>query len=135
MSNSNCKSHALKQPVISSFVGQTIITHMSPVLTNKDNIQQKDTIISSFKRSNEDNSLMEGNVSKKTNTKATPPKTSQLKLNKEDLGMDILHKIQLMKNDMNKNHAEINVKVDSNITVQKSVQSSLSNLIGFPARV
>ena len=78
---------------------------------------------------------MEGNVSKKTNTKATPLKTSQLKLNKEDLGMDLLHEIQLMRNDMNKNHSELSVKVDSNITELKSVQFSLSNLIGVPARV
>ena len=71
MSNSNCKSNTLNQPVISSLVCQKTVTHISPVLTNKDNIQQKDTS-SSVKRSNEDNSLVEGNVSKKTNTKATP---------------------------------------------------------------
>ena len=134
MFNSNCKSITLNQPVISSFIGQKTVTHMPPVLTNKDNIKQKDT--SSFvKRSNEDNSLVEGNVSKKTNTKATPPKTSQLKLNKEDLGMDLLHEKQLMRNNMNRNHSELSVKVDSSITELKSVQLSLSSLTGLPARV
>ena len=59
MSNSNCKSNTLNQPVISCFIGQKTVTHMSPVLTNKDNIQQKDTC-SSVKRSSEDNSLVEG---------------------------------------------------------------------------
>ena len=56
-------------------------------------------------------------------------------LNKEDLGMDLLHELQLMRNDMNKNHSELSAKVDSNITELKSVQSSLSNLIGLPAWV
>ena len=78
MSNSNHKSYTLIQPIISSFVGQKTVIHMSPVLTNKDNIHQKD---------------------------------------------------------MNKNHSELSVKVDSNTTDLKSVQSSLSNSIGFPARV
>ena len=77
---------------------------------------------------------MEGNVSKKTNTKAAPPKTSQLKLNKVDLGTDLLHEIQLMRNDMNKNHSELSAKVDSNITELKAVQSSLSNLNCLPVR-
>ena len=81
MSNSNYKSNTLNQPVISSFIGQKTVTHMSPVLANKDNIQKKDTS-SSVKRPNEDNSPVERNVSKKTNTKATPPKTSELKLNR-----------------------------------------------------
>ena len=107
---------------------------MSPVQTNKDNIQQKDTS-SSDKRSNEDNSLVEGNVSKKTITKATPLKTSQLKLNKEDLDTDLLYKLQLTRNDMNKNHSELGANVDSNITELKSVQLSLSHLIGLPATV
>ena len=49
--------------------------------------------------------------------------------------MDLLHEIQLMRNDMNKNHSELSAKVDSNITELKSVQLSLSNLIGLPARV
>ena len=71
MSNSNCKSNTLNQPVISSSIGQTTVTYMPPVLTKKDNIQQNYTSLS-VKRSNEDNSLVEGNVSKKTNTKATP---------------------------------------------------------------
>ena len=99
---------------------------------DKDNIQQRNTS-SSVKRSNEDNSPVEGNVSKKTNTKATLLKTSQLKLNKEDLGMDLLHEIQLMRNDMNKNHSELSAEVDLNITELKSVQLCLSNLIGLPA--
>ena len=117
MSNSNHKSNTLNQPVISSFIGQKTVIHMSPVLTNKDNIQQKDTN-SSVKRSNEDISLVEGNVSKKTNTKATPPKKLQQKLNKEDFGTDLLHEILLMRNDMNKNHSELSAKVDSNITTE-----------------
>ena len=78
---------------------------------------------------------MEGNVSKKTNTKAILLKMSQLKLNKVDLGMDLLHEIQLVRNDMNKNHSELSVKVDSNITELKSVQLSLSNLLDLLARV
>ena len=89
-------SNTSNKPDISSFIGLKTVTHMSPVLTNKDNTQEKDTS-SSVKRSNEDNSLVEGNVSKKTNTKVTPPKTSQPKLNKEDLGMDLLCEIQLMR--------------------------------------
>ena len=40
-----------------------------------------------------------------------------------------------MRNDMNKNHSEPSEKVDSNITELKSVQLSLSNLIGLPARI
>ena len=36
---------------------------------------------------------------------------------------------------MNKNHSELSAKVDLNITELKSVQLSLSNLIGLPARV
>ena len=36
---------------------------------------------------------------------------------------------------MNRNYLELSAKVDSNITELKSVQSSLSNLIGLPARV
>ena len=36
---------------------------------------------------------------------------------------------------MNRNHSELSVKVDFNITELKSVQSSLSNLSGLPARV
>ena len=67
--------------------------------------------------------------------KATPPKTSEPKLNIDDLGMDLLHELQLMKNNMNKNHSELSLKVDSNITELKPVQSSLSNLIGLPARI
>ena len=133
MSNSNCKSNTLNQPVILSFVGQKTVTHMSPVLTK---------IIS--------NKRIQAHLSKgqmkiivqwkemyqrKTNTKATPPKTSQLKLNKGDLGTDLLHEIQLMRIDMNKNHSELSAKVDSNITELKSVQLSLSNLIGLPARI
>ena len=81
------------------------------------------------------NSLVEGNVSKKTKTKATSLKTSQLKLNKEGLGTDLLHETQLMRNDISKNHSELSAKVDSNIIEMKFVQSSLSNLIGLPARV
>ena len=47
---------------------------------------------------------------KKPNTKATPLKTSQPKLIKEDWGIDLLHEIQLLRNDMNKNHSELNMK-------------------------
>ena len=36
---------------------------------------------------------------------------------------------------MNRNHSELSVKVDSNITELKSLQSSLSSLIGLPARI
>ena len=36
---------------------------------------------------------------------------------------------------MLRNHPELSVKVDSNITELKSVQSSLPNFIGLPARV
>ena len=32
MSNLNCSSNTLNQPVISSFIGQKTVTHMSPVL-------------------------------------------------------------------------------------------------------
>ena len=134
MSNLNPKSNTLNQPVISSFVGQKTSTHISLVLINKENAQQKDTC-SSVKRSNEEHSPVEGNVTKKTNTKATPLKTLQLKLNKEDYHMDLLHEIQLLRNDMNKSHSELGAKVDSNTAELKTVQSSLSNLTGLLARV
>ena len=39
--------------------------------------------------------------------------------------MDLLHEIQLMRNDMNKNHSELSAKVDSNIIELQSAQSSL----------
>ena len=65
------------------------------------------------------------------NNKATP----QLKLIKEDWGVNVLHELQLLWNDMNRNHSELSAKVDSNITELKSVQSSLSNIIGLLARV
>ena len=49
--------------------------------------------------------------------------------------MDLLHEIQLLRNDMNKNHSELSVKVDSNTVNLKTVQLSLSNLTGLLARV
>ena len=134
MSNSIHKSNTLNQPVISNFMGQKTSTHNSQVLTNKENTQQKDTS-SSVKRSNEEHSPVEGNVTKKTNTKATPLKTSQPRLIKEDWGIDLLHEIQLLRNDVNKNHSELSTKVDSTTSKLKSVQSSLSELIGLPAKV
>ena len=72
---------------------------------------------------------------KKTNTKATPPKTSQPKLIKEDWGNYLLHEIQLLRNDMNTNHSELSMKVDSTTTELKSIQLSLHKLIGSPAKV
>ena len=89
-------------------------------MTNKENTQQKDTC-SAVKRSNEEHSLVEGNATIKTNTKATPPKTSQMKLIKEDWGIELLHEIQLLRNDMNKNHSELSTNVDSTTTELKFV--------------
>ena len=62
----------------------------------------------------------------KTNTIATLQKTSQPRLIKENWGIDLLHEIQLLRNDMNKNHSELSMKVDSTTTELKSVQSNLS---------
>ena len=40
-----------------------------------------------------------------------------------------------MRNERNKNYSELSAKVDSSITKLKSVQLSISNLIGLLARV
>ena len=85
MSSSNHKPNTSNQPAISSFVDQKTPTHTPLVLINKESAQLKDTCLST-KRSNEECSLVKGNVSKKSDNKATPPKTLQLKLNKEDGG-------------------------------------------------
>ena len=111
-------------------------------MTNKENTQQKD-VCSAVKRSNEEHSPVEGNAKKKkkkknqktTNTKVTPLKTSQPKLIKEDWGIDLLHEIQLLRNDMNENDSELSTKVDSTTTELKSVQLSLSKLIGLLTKV
>ena len=69
------------------------------------------------------------------NNKATPHKTPQLKLNKEDWDVNLLHELELLENDINRNYSKLSAKVDSNITELKSVQSSVSNLSGLPAKV
>ena len=59
-------SNILNQPLISNFVGQKTSIHNSPVLTNKENTQQKNTYTcSAVKRSNEEHSLVEGEAKNK----------------------------------------------------------------------
>ena len=68
-------------------------THNPPVSINKECGPLKDICLST-KRTNEEHSPVKGNVSqKKSNNKASPPKTLQLKLNKEDWGVNLLHEL------------------------------------------
>ena len=54
---------------------------------------------------------------------------------KEDWSIDLLNEIQLLRDDMNKNHSELSTQVDSTPTELKSVQLSLSELIGLAAKL
>ena len=51
------------------------------------------------------------------------------------MGVNLLHELQLLPKTTNRNHSELSMKVDSITTELKSVQLSLSNLIGLQARV
>ena len=132
MPNSNCKSNTLNQPAISKFVGQKTSTHNSPVLTKKILSERTHALLSKGQMKN---TVQWKEMKKKTNTKATLPKTLQPKLIKEDWGIDLLHEIQLLRDAMNKNHSELSMEVDSTTTELKSDQLSLSKLIGLPANV
>ena len=109
-------------------------TYNPPFSGIKECTPLKDTRFST-KSSNKKYNPVKENVSQKSNNKTTPPKTLQLKLNKEDWCVSLLHELQSLWNDICRNHSELGLKVDSNITELKSVQLSLLNLIALPARV